>query len=345
MPFAVETARLTKRFTHQRGLFQLFSRRAGRETIAVDDVTLQVQPGEIFGLLGPNGAGKTTLIKMLSTLLLPSSGAAYIFGHDVIREAHRVKSLIGLVASEERSFFWRLTGRQNLQFFAALYNLPRREAEGRIAELFDLLDLTGAADDRFNEYSTGMRQKLAIARGLLNQPKILFMDEPTKGLDPVSAQELLRLIEHKLVGQLGSTVVITTHILRDIEQLCGRIAIMNKGKMAACGTLEELRSISRLHERYRLRVRGLSEEGLGALRRVDGVMDCAKLLQNNGVVEFSFHIRRGSRALSEALRQMLEARCEILRCTLEEEKLEEVFSSLLQSEGAPRASEGKAGPC
>jgi len=331
LPFAVETTDLTKRFTHQRGLLQLFSRGGSGETIAVNRVALQVQPGEIFGLLGPNGAGKTTLIKMLSTLLLPSSGAAYVFGRNVVKEAQYVKSLIGLVASEERSFFWRLTGRQNLQFFAALYNVPGRQANGRIAELLGLLDLSHAADIRFNEYSTGMRQKLAIARGLLNQPKMLFMDEPTKGLDPISAQELLQLIEHKLVGQLGSTVVITTHIFRDIEQICGRIAIMNKGKVAACGTLEELRSLSRRHERYRLRVQGLSEEGLQGLRRVRGVMDCAKLSQDNGVMEFWLHTGRGSNALSEALRQIFQARCEVLCCTLEEDKLEEVFSRLLQS--------------
>lgn len=338
MPFAVETTDLTKRFKHQKGLLQLFSRGGSGETIAVNGVALRVQPGEIFGLLGPNGAGKTTLIKMLSTLLLPSSGAAYVFGHNVVREARHVKSLIGLVASEERSFFWRLTGRQNLQFFAALYSVPRPQTEGRIAELLGLLDLGHAADIRFNEYSTGMRQKLAIARGLLNQPKMLFMDEPTKGLDPISAQELLQLIERRLVGQLGSTVVITTHILRDIEQICGRIAIMNKGKVAACGTLEELRSLSRQHERYRLRVQGLSEEGLRELRRVRGVMDCAKLSQDNGVVELRLHTDRGSNALSEALKQIFQARCEVLCCTLEEDKLEAVFSHLLQSGETPPAS-------
>jgi ABC-2 type transport system ATP-binding protein len=302
-------------------------------------VTLEVRPGEIFGLLGPNGAGKTTFIKLLCTLLLPSTGEAYVHGYHVVHAAYKVKQLLGLVTSEERSFFWRLTGRQNLRFFAALYQLSPQQTDKRITELLELLDLQEVADFRFNEYSTGMKQKLAIARGLLHQPRILFMDEPTKGLDPISAQTLLALIRQRVAGFLGSTIILTTHILRDVEQLCDRMAIMHKGKIIACGSVAELRWLSTPYEQYRLKVRGLSEQQLQQLNHLYGVTGCTKVSQQDGIVELILQMRKETNALSKVLHCVVQARCDILYCTIEEEKLEHVFSHFVQSQSFPQPEE------
>ncbi|MEK7816918.1 MAG: ABC transporter ATP-binding protein, partial [Actinomycetota bacterium] len=154
----------------------------------MNNVNLTVNRGEIFGLLGPNGAGKTTLTKMLCTLILPTRGEATICGHDLIGQQGKIKSSIALISSEERSFYWRLSGRENLRFFAALYGLSRSRAEKRIPELLVQVDMEAAAERRFQEYSTGMKQRMALARGLLADPEVFFMDEPTKGLDPVATR-------------------------------------------------------------------------------------------------------------------------------------------------------------
>ncbi|MBN2134868.1 MAG: ABC transporter ATP-binding protein, partial [Acidobacteria bacterium] len=188
MSLAITSRNLTKIFPSTSGYRDLLPFRKRRYTTAVQDVSLNIKEGEFFGLLGANGAGKTTLIKLLCSLVIPTSGSAGIFGHDILKEEQAVKKLVGLVSSEERSFYWRLTGRENLEFFAALYHLDISQAGRRIDELLRIVGLDKHADVRFQGYSTGMRQKLAIARGLLSEPKILFVDEPTRSLDPVSAR-------------------------------------------------------------------------------------------------------------------------------------------------------------
>jgi ABC-2 type transport system permease protein len=208
---------------------------------AVDGVTLSIKAGELFGLLGPNGAGKTTLIKVLCTLIQPTSGVATINGYDLTQE-YRVKSSVGLMTSDERSFYWRLTGRQNLEFFGRLHHIPHEELGFRIEEAIDFSDLTPVADKRFNTYSTGMRQRLAIARAILHNPSILFLDEPARGLDPESIIRLHKLIRQELVDRKGITVFLTTHDLVEAESLCDRIALMNQGRITACGTIPELRT-------------------------------------------------------------------------------------------------------
>ena len=184
---ALETSGLTKRYPHQRGLLEVLRSLPARETLALDDVTFSVEPGEVFGLLGPNGSGKTTCLKLLSTILSPTAGRAVVCGHDVVREARTVRRLVALVSGEERSHYWRLTGRQNLEFFGRLFYLDQRTIGRRTDELLDVFDLSRFADVRVAEYSTGMKQKLSIARGLLSSPRLLFLDEPTRGLDPVAA--------------------------------------------------------------------------------------------------------------------------------------------------------------
>ena len=206
---------------------------------ALQDVTLSVNQGNILGLLGTNGAGKTTLLKILATLILPTSGRVIVNGHDVAKNQEHVQSIMGLSTSEERSFYWRLTGRQNLEFFAAFQGLNPQTTKKRIHELQKLLGL-GALDRPFGVYSTGMRQHLGIARALLRQPQILLLDEPTRSLDPSAATELRRLVHDKIVAKMGCTVILTSHNLQEVEELCDQVAILHKGQLVDCGSLDEL---------------------------------------------------------------------------------------------------------
>ena len=257
MPPIIQAHALTKRFPLERGWRDIFSSRLGPP--AVDGVTLSIEAGELFGLVGPNGAGKTTLIKLLATLILPTSGEAWINGFDLSRELE-IKRSIGLVTSDERSFYWRLSGRQNLEFFAALHGFSRPAARERAAEMLALVGLEAQADKSFRHYSTGMKQKLSIARALLPRPKILFLDEPGHALDPMAARQLRDLIQNKLTREQGLTVVLTSHNLNEIQRICGRVAIMGKGRIRACGTLPELQAEINLQERYQLLVRGWSPQ-------------------------------------------------------------------------------------
>jgi ABC-2 type transport system permease protein len=237
--WAIQTASLTKRFPAQTGWRSLLYR--GRSGLpAVNCVDLHVRSGELFGLLGPNGAGKTTLIKLLCTLIRPTSGSAQVNGYDLSQDTE-IKASVGLVTSDERSFYWRLTGRQNLEFFANLQHIPQKEISGRIEEVLLQMGVDQMADRRFLTYSTGVRQRFSIARALLHRPRLLFLDEPTKGLDPEATDRLHALIRDHLVDRQGITVFLTTHDLHEAESLCDRIAILSHGQIYACGTLAELR--------------------------------------------------------------------------------------------------------
>lgn len=235
----LQTSNLTKEFIKLRGLSSPRHFFDKVRFTAVKDINLSVEKGEIFGLLGPNGAGKTTLTKMLCTLILPSAGSANICGYDLAGQPGRVKSSIALISSEERSFYWRLTGTNNLYFFASLYGLSREQAEKKIPEVLELVGMNQAAGRRFQEYSTGMKQRMALARGLLADPEIFFMDEPTKGLDPVAVKDLHDFIRNQLTAQ-GKTVILATHHLAEAEQVCDRVGIMQSGGMKAAGTVREL---------------------------------------------------------------------------------------------------------
>jgi ABC-2 type transport system ATP-binding protein len=206
---------------------------------AVDNVTLEIEKGEIFGLLGPNGAGKSTLIKMLTTMLRPSSGTASILGHDIIQEMDAVRSCIGVVF-QDATLDGKLTARENLDFHAQLYNIGRNMRSKRIDDVLDLVDLCDKADVMVEKYSGGMQRRLAIARGLINHPQVLFLDEPTLGLDAQTRHHIWEYIKELNVHE-GMTILLTTHYMEEADRLCERVAIIDKGRIMALDTPEHLK--------------------------------------------------------------------------------------------------------
>ncbi len=232
---------LTKRFPARRD-------GSGRSTgvLAVDHVTLEVAPGELLGLLGPNGAGKTTTLLLLSTLVAPTAGTAVVDGHDVRRAPAEVRRRIGVLLAGDRAVYRRLTGRENLLYFAALYGLPREEARQRAAALLELVGLTDRADDLVERYSTGMRMRVAIARTVLHGPAVLLLDEPTVGLDPHGARLVRELIAS--LHQSGKTILLATHDMAEAERLCDRVAIMDRGRIVAVDTPDRLTTAGSLEE-------------------------------------------------------------------------------------------------
>ncbi|MBE0713742.1 MAG: ABC transporter ATP-binding protein [Candidatus Aminicenantes bacterium] len=238
---AILTESLVKRYPVFRGFRDLVRRPfEKRTTTALDGLDLRVERGRVFCLLGPNGAGKTTLIKILATLVLPDGGRASVDGHDVDRHPGPVKSAVGFAINDERSFYWRLTGRQNLEFFGALYGLNGQAGNRRIDDVLRLTRLEAAAGLRFNAYSTGMRQMLAFARALLADASILLVDEPTRSLDPQAADRIGSFLRGELVEGRGKTVFWATHDLAEAAAFAHEIAVIDRGRIRLQGTLESL---------------------------------------------------------------------------------------------------------
>jgi ABC-2 type transport system ATP-binding protein len=236
---------------------------------AVDGVDLNIGQGEVFGLLGPNGAGKSTTIRMLCTLLEPTSGTARVNGFDIVRQSNQVRQSLGTVLAGERSIYWKLTARENLEYFAALFHIPPKVAQPRITELLDRMELTNRADDLVEKYSTGMKQRVAIARALLARPPILLLDEPTLGLDPQAARRVRELV--KELKAEGHTILLTTHYMEEADQLSDRIGIIDTGKVIALGTPAELKRRISQQDAIRLEVAGWHAEMAESLRQLPTV--------------------------------------------------------------------------
>ncbi|MCZ7396132.1 MAG: ABC transporter ATP-binding protein [Candidatus Methanoperedens sp.] len=249
---------LTKTFTRKSFLGKK------EKIVAVDHLNLNINKGEIFGLIGPNGAGKTTTIKILSTLILPDEGTVTVNGYNVKKDAEKVRENIGVLAGEfTRALYWRLSGRQNLEFFANLRNM--RNIDKRIDELLEMFDLKDYENDLIMKYSTGMKHKLALAVALLNDPPILFLDEPLSGIDPVTTFQLKNMIKNKFRDK---TVIWTSHNLYEIEEMCHRIALINKGKIVLEGQPEELKK--KIWEYEKIAVRSNNASAFSSLGEIEG---------------------------------------------------------------------------
>ncbi|GAA3737109.1 ABC transporter ATP-binding protein [Micromonospora maritima] len=263
--YAIEADNLHRTYRTSSG----WIRRTRRTITAVDGVSFQVPPGELFGLLGPNGAGKTTTIKILNTLLLPTGGTARIHGLDVTRHTAEVRRRIGYVFGGDRGLYDRLSALDNLRYFAELYEVDPRVQRRRIEELLELVGLTGRQKERVEGYSRGMKQRLHIARGLLHDPDVIFLDEPTLGVDPVAARDLRAMIAELV--RSGRTVLLTTHYMFEAEELCDRIGVITSGRMRALGTPGELKRHAQDRVVVEAEVYGVDEEQLDALRAERGV--------------------------------------------------------------------------
>jgi ABC-2 type transport system ATP-binding protein len=295
-----------------------------REVTALRDVTLAIGRGELFGLLGPNGAGKTTLIKCLTTLLLPTSGTAWVNGHEIGRAENEVRASIGCMLMGERGLYWKLTGRENLDFFGALYHIPPPARRRKVDELIALLGLGELIDRTVETYSSGQKMKLAFAKALLNEAPILILDEPTNTLDVPSAREL-RAIVQQLNAQ-GYTVVYTTHQMSEAEMLCDRVAIIDRGRLLALGTVAELKA--GLRQDGVLKVQGvISPAALAAVEALPGVRRAA-VEPLDGGLELTVVSPDLRALLPRLIERLIEHGAVVEHILPEEPTLEDVFIAL-----------------
>jgi ABC-2 type transport system ATP-binding protein len=288
--FAIEASQLVKKFPARAGTgdkpispptpllkgegskrkrWQFWKKEPQATFTAVNGVDLQIKRGEIFGLLGPNGAGKSTTIRMLCTLLEPTSGTATVNGFDVVKQANEVRRSLGTVLAGERSIYWKLSGRENLEYFAALYHIPTAIAKQRVEELIERMEIKDRANELVEKYSTGMRQRIAIAKALLARPPILLLDEPTLGLDPQAARNLRELIAQ--LKEEGHTILLTTHYMEEADLLSDRIGIIDTGKVIALDTPANLKARIDQQEIIKLEVTGWQEYVGDKLRSISEV--------------------------------------------------------------------------
>ena len=296
-----------------------------RETVALAGVSFQVPVGVVFGLLGPNGAGKTTTVRILSTLLTPTSGQAKVLGFDVVREAPEVRRHIGLILGGERGLYPRLTGRENLRYSGAINHVPPKLAHGRSIDLLELVGLSDAANIPVERYSRGMKQRLHIARGLMTDPEVLFMDEPTLGLDPFGAQDIRRLVP-QLVRQ-KKTILLTTHYMFEADSLCNTIGMINKGELIAMGSPAEIkRSFSGI-EVIEVVATGATEDLVEKLKGIKGVLG-ADLTVDGGSNRLIVQVESGADLQDQVVAVVGEPN--VLSVVKREPNLEEAYLNILK---------------
>ncbi|MFN8224213.1 MAG: ABC transporter ATP-binding protein [Gaiellales bacterium] len=318
---AIEVRDLERTYRSGRGL----RRRQSTTSHALRGISFAVEPGELFGLLGPNGAGKTTTIKILTTLLLPTAGEARVLGLDPARQARTLRGRIGYVFGGDRGLYDRLSALDNLRYFADLYKVDPRRRTARIGELLDHVGLTGRERERVETYSRGMRQRLHIARGLLHDPEVIFLDEPTIGLDPVGALELREMIGG--LKERGKTVLLTTHYMFEADALCDRIAVLSGGRIVAAGTPSDLKALVTDRTIVEIETFGVADETVERLRRVDGVAGIGIEMREQAQV-LLVQAARGVELVQPLLREL--DGVDLGRVTTREPTLEDAYVELVR---------------
>jgi ABC-2 type transport system ATP-binding protein len=315
---AVETRDLRRTFRASRG---------GGEVVALAGVDIRIERGEIFGLLGPNGAGKTTGIKILTTLLYPTAGEARVAGFDVVREPVEVRRRIALVSGGETSGYGILTVRECLWMFSQFYGVPGRDAWPRVDELIGVVDLREQAHTRINRLSTGQRQRMNFARGFVSEPDVLFLDEPTLGMDVNAARHLRKYVAHWVRERPGRTVLLTTHYMAEAEELCDRVAIIDRGRVLACDSAAALRRQVQGGQHVELEVRaGDGDTDLAALDGVQAAWGAPH--PERGTRTLKFRLPEGT-PLTDVLRRLESRGARVEGVSTRETTLEDVFIAIV----------------
>ena len=307
-------------------------RRSVKEVVAVDDISFEVQPGELFGLLGPNGAGKTTTVKMLTTLLIPSGGTAQVLGYDVVEQAEPIRSRIGFIFGGERGLYWRLSAIDNLRYFASLYQLDPNLTKKRVPYLLDLVGLADRGNEKVEGYSRGMKQRLHIARTLLHDPELLFLDEPSIGLDPVAAREMRQIVRN--LQSEKKTILLTTHYMFEADQLCQRIAVINNGRIIALDTPEGLKRHVQDLSVIEIEVFGIPAAALDRVRAMPFV-DAVSVEDRDQKQALLVQSPRGSEAVPDLMAALSELR--VGRVVVREPTLEDAYVRLVGGIHEPAA--------
>ena len=299
---------------------------AAKEFVALDGVNLEVKPGELFGLLGPNGAGKTTLIKILTTLLAPSSGRAWVDGKDVVAEAKALRPFINMVSGGESSGYGILTVRENLWLFSRIYGVANAVINRRIDDMLAVVDLADKAGSRVSHLSTGQRQKMNFCRGFITDPKILFLDEPTLGLDVTAARSIRKFVKEWIAERAGRTMLLTTHYMAEADELCDRLAIIDKGKLLACDTPANLKRQVQQHSIFELS-HTPGTDGLIEVAGLPGVHQ-ATTTESPTSIELKVLLRDES-AIGGVVQRVVQGGGRILTLKKVEPTLEDVFIELV----------------
>jgi ABC-2 type transport system ATP-binding protein len=302
-------------------------RRQVKEIVAVDGISFEIGEGELFGLLGPNGAGKTTTVKMLTTLLTPTGGTAAVLGYDVVRDEAEVRRHIGFIFGGERGLYWRLSAKDNLRYFASLYRVDPAVSRQRIPYLLELVGLGDRADEKVEGYSRGMKQRLHVARTLLHDPVVLFLDEPTIGLDPVGAREMRQMVRD--LQAENKTILLTTHYMFEADALCERIAVIDHGKITALDTPEGLKRHVRDLSVIEIDVYGLPEEIVRRLK-AEPYIDTVSVENRDQKQALMVHSPRGSEAVPDVLALLDGHR--VGKVTVREPTLEDAYVRLVGGE-------------
>jgi len=320
----VEVQSLSKVFETKEGSIL---RKVPKKLVAVDKVSFSVPKGEIFGLLGPNGAGKTTMIKMICTLIAPTSGDAFVNGFSVAKDQQNVRENLGVMLTGERTLYWKLTGRENLEYFAALYHLDPLYARNRIDKLLDLHGLKERQDTLVENYSTGMRIRLSFAKATLNDAPVLLFDEPTASLDPQSS----RLIRDMIRGlkKEGHAIILTTHNMEEADVLSDRVAIIDRGKIVTLGSPHELKEKVKSSDVIEMEARNLSDRVTNAL---EGFSEVSKVAISTDAHSgekslLRIHAEKGKEVLPRILEFLVRKQISITRVSFIEPTLEDVFIS------------------